>query len=106
MKRIARRMYLISQTSDREHVKSLIRAFMVRGCLYDSDSESDMDMNSEKRGQTFKSRSSRSETLKSVTPLTDCQRLKETMEKIQAADQAINFFANQIDTRMMFTSNC
>ncbi|GFY78413.1 hypothetical protein TNIN_496921 [Trichonephila inaurata madagascariensis] len=61
------------------------------------DSESDMDTNLEKSGQTFKSRLSRYRTLKPATTLADCQRLKITMKKLQSADQAINFFANQIE---------
>ncbi|GFV03817.1 hypothetical protein TNCV_680261 [Trichonephila clavipes] len=61
-----------------------------------SDSESDMDLNSEKSGYTYKSHSSRSGISKSATPVSDCQKLKKTTERIQVADQAINFFENQI----------
>ncbi|GFY38154.1 hypothetical protein TNIN_13311 [Trichonephila inaurata madagascariensis] len=62
-----------------------------------SDSESDMDTKSEKSCQTFTSRSFRSGILKPATSLTDCRRLKETMEKLPSADQPIIFFANQIE---------
>ncbi|GFX53571.1 hypothetical protein TNCV_2326861 [Trichonephila clavipes] len=42
-----------------------------------SNSESDMDLNSEKSGCTYKSRSSRSGTSKSVTPVSDCQKFEK-----------------------------
>ncbi|GFW42476.1 hypothetical protein TNCV_4256711 [Trichonephila clavipes] len=61
-----------------------------------TDSESDMDLNSEKSGYTYKSRSSCSGTSKSATHVSDCQKLKKAMEKIPVADQAINCFENQI----------
>ncbi|GFY06004.1 hypothetical protein TNCV_3863081 [Trichonephila clavipes] len=99
-----RRMCLSSQIfldfRQREHVKSfaaLFRAFMVKVSISVkvTDSESDMDLNSKKSGYTYKSRSSRSDTSKSTSPVSDYQKLKKTMEKIQVADQAINFFENQ-----------
>ncbi|GFV05030.1 hypothetical protein TNCV_222471 [Trichonephila clavipes] len=72
----------------REHIKSLAAltmAFMVKGVasrkVMMSDFESDMVTKSEKSGQAFKSRSSRFGILKPATPLTDCQRLKKTIEK-------------------------
>ncbi|GFS57225.1 hypothetical protein TNIN_224801 [Trichonephila inaurata madagascariensis] len=65
-----------------------------------SDSDSDMDMNSENSGHTFKSRSSRFGTSTSMTPTTDCQRIKMTMDKLQAADEAILHYEYQVQNSL------
>ncbi|GFY46271.1 hypothetical protein TNIN_213731 [Trichonephila inaurata madagascariensis] len=54
-----------------------------------SDSDSDMEMNSENSGHTLNSRSYRSGTSTSMTPITDCQRFKMTMNKLYIAEDAI-----------------
>ncbi|GFT14936.1 hypothetical protein TNCV_3483771 [Trichonephila clavipes] len=61
-----------------------------------TDSESDMDLNSEIFGHSFKSRSSRSGTPNSATYTTECQTLKHVMKRICDADKSINHYESQI----------
>ncbi|GFY78233.1 hypothetical protein TNIN_198961 [Trichonephila inaurata madagascariensis] len=61
-----------------------------------SGSDSDMEMNSENSGHTFKSRSSRSGTSTSMTPITDCQKFKMTMNKLHVAEDAIMHYEDQV----------
>ncbi|GFY58288.1 hypothetical protein TNIN_444151 [Trichonephila inaurata madagascariensis] len=65
-----------------------------------SDSDSDMEMNSEISGHTFKSRSSRSGTSTSMTPVTDYQRLKMTMNKLQVAEDAVLHYEDQVQNSL------
>ncbi|GFY43256.1 hypothetical protein TNIN_400901 [Trichonephila inaurata madagascariensis] len=55
-----------------------------------------MDMNSKKSGHSFKSRSSRSGTSTCMTSTTECQTLKNVMEKICVAEKAIQHYENQV----------
>ncbi|GFY56780.1 hypothetical protein TNIN_474451 [Trichonephila inaurata madagascariensis] len=59
-------------------------------------SDSAMDMNSEKSGHSFKSRSFRSGTSTSMTSTTECQKLKKVMNKIRAAKKAIQHYEYQV----------
>ncbi|GFY67444.1 hypothetical protein TNIN_294121 [Trichonephila inaurata madagascariensis] len=61
-----------------------------------SDSDSNMDMNSEISGHSFKSRSSRSGISTSMTSTTECQTLKDVMKRICVAEKAIKHFENQV----------
>ncbi|GFW96621.1 hypothetical protein TNCV_2846781 [Trichonephila clavipes] len=61
-----------------------------------SDSKSDMDLISEKSGFSYKLRSSHFGTSETTTPVSDCHRLKMTLEKLEKADHAMNFYGQQI----------
>ncbi|GFS67003.1 hypothetical protein TNCV_2527901 [Trichonephila clavipes] len=54
-----------------------------------SDSDSDMDLNSEKSGYSYKSRSSRSGTPNFTTFTSECQTLKNVMKRIWIVEKTL-----------------